>query len=159
LAPAGTNLSDFGQWTLEPSNQPVIQGSPPSTEGDAGAGVQMVQALPPILFARPPVLIPRQLTPLEELPPGSMGGPGAGRAFPRSLNEQQPEGVPCAYCGQPTTKAPGPDQLQGEHVVPRSQGGNNAPENYLPSCRTCNLQKGPRTPEEWYQWLQNGGAI
>jgi hypothetical protein len=23
-----------------------------------------------------------------------------------------------------------------------------------PSCRTCNLQKGPRTPAEWYQSLQ-----
>src|SRR5262245_9283297 len=28
----------------------------------------------PLLFARPPVIIPRQLTPLEELPPGSSGG-------------------------------------------------------------------------------------
>jgi hypothetical protein len=52
------------------------------------ASVQLAQALPPIFFARPPMLIPRQLTPLEDLPPGSAGGPNAGKPFPRSFIDQ-----------------------------------------------------------------------
>jgi RHS repeat-associated protein len=120
--------------------------------------VQLAQAFPPTIFARPPLLVPRELTPLEELPGGSSGGPGAGQAFPRSFNNQQPDSVPCAYCGDPTTRTPGPDQLNGDHVIPRSQGGNNSPENYVPSCRSCNLEKGPQTPEEWYNWIARGGT-
>jgi hypothetical protein len=122
------------------------------------APAQLAQALPPIFFARPPVLIPRQLAPLEELPPGSVGGPGAGKPFPRSPTDQQSEGVPCTYCGRPTTKEPGPDKLHRDHIVPRIQGGNNTPENVAPACRTCNLEKGPRTPQQWYDWLGGGGA-
>ncbi len=117
------------------------------------------QALPPVFALEDPIIIaPRGLTPLEELPAGSAGGPGAGKAFPRSLNDQQPDDVPCTYCGEPTSREAGPDQLNGDHVIPRSQGGNNSPENYVPSCRSCNLEKGPRTPEQWYNWIQRGGA-
>ncbi|MBV8411857.1 MAG: HNH endonuclease [Alphaproteobacteria bacterium] len=86
---------------------------------------------------------------MEELPPGSAGGPGAGQRFPRNLPDY-PEGTPCVYCGTPTTKEPEPGQLHREHIIPRSQGGNNSIENRAPSCRTCNLEKGPRTPSEWY---------
>jgi hypothetical protein len=101
----------------------------------------LFQSPPAALFARPPVLFPRPLTPLEELPQGSAGGPGAGRAFPRKFNEQQPKNVPCTYCGRPTTEEPGPDKFNGDHVIPRSQGGNNEPSNHAPACQTCNLKK------------------
>ena len=115
----------------------------------------------PLLFARPPVIIPRQLTPLEELPPGSSGGAGAGRAFPRSRGAEEPEGTPCIYCKQPTTKKPGasPNRFHREHIIPRSKGGNDSPENYGPACQTCNLKKGSRTPEEWYESLQSGDVL
>lgn len=112
------------------------------------------QSPPAALFAPPPVFLPRPTTPLEELPPGSAGCSGAGRLFPRKFNEQQPENVPCTYCGRPTTEEPGTDKLNGDHIIPRSQGGNNEPPNYAPACRTCNLQKGPRTPSEWYEWMR-----
>jgi hypothetical protein len=146
------NVSSFA--TPETSLTPA----PSNPEAASPAEFQLVQAFPPVFFARPPVLIPRPLTPLEDLPPGSSGGPGAGAAFPRSYNNQQSDTVPCTYCGQPTTRTPGPDQLNGDHVIPRSQGGNSSPENYLPSCRSCNLEKGPRTPEEWYNWIMRGGV-
>jgi hypothetical protein len=121
----------------------------------AEANTQFAQLLPPsVLFARPPLIYPRPLTPLEELPPGSAGGPGAGKAFPRSLNDQQPENVPCTYCGRPTTREQGPDKYNGEHIIPRSQGGNNDPTNHTPACQTCNLKKGPRTPAEWYEQMR-----
>jgi hypothetical protein len=116
---------------------------------------QFAQVLPPsILFARPPLIYPRSLTPLEELPPGSAGGPNAGRAFPRSLLKRQPENVPCTYCRQPTTRDPGPDKLNGDHIIPKSQGGNSDPTNLTPACQTCNLKKGGRTPAEWYEQMR-----
>lgn len=47
----------------------------------------------------------------------------------------------CAYCGGPATEA--------EHVLPKSRGGSNAPENIVLSCHACNGSKGKRTPDEW----------
>ncbi len=39
--------------------------------------------------------------------------------------------------------------LHIEHVIPQSRGGKTAVENLVLACRTCNLDKGNRTPEEW----------
>jgi HNH endonuclease len=131
---------------------PISGQQPPrSTQDDT----QLAQLLPPsVFFARPPLVYPRSLTPLEELPAGSAGGPSAGRAFPRSLIKRQPENVPCTYCGRPTTREPGPDKFNGDHVIPKSQGGNGEPTNLTPACQTCNLKKGPRTPAEWYEQMR-----
>ena len=96
-------------------------------------GVHMAQASPLQLFARPPPIIGpngRPLTPLDQLPnSGSVGGPGAGKLFPRLTLSSQPDGVPCVYCKVPTTRTPGPNQLHGDHWNPKSQGGNNSPQN------------------------------
>jgi HNH endonuclease len=108
------------------------------------------------VFVRPPVIFPRLLRPLEEIPPGSAGGPGAGKRFSPNQNDQ-PEGTPCFYCDTPTTRSPGPDRFNGDHNIPKSRGGNNSPENHIDSCQTCNLSKGSRTPEEWYEYQRNGG--
>lgn len=56
----------------------------------------------------------------------------------------------CAYCGILTD--PG-DRLsrrapQVDHVIPRIQGGSDAPENLVLACRRCNARKGGRTPEQ-----------
>jgi 5-methylcytosine-specific restriction endonuclease McrA len=92
--------------------------------------------------------------PLQDLPPGSAGGDNAGKRFSPAARRRYPEGTPCMYCGQRTTNQPGlPNSLEGEHVIPSSRGGNTDPENMGPACRTCNRQKGARTPEEWYRWL------
>jgi 5-methylcytosine-specific restriction endonuclease McrA len=152
------------RWRPPPETDTRHYGRPDSSEPDAfnntttaptgGASVQLAQFLPPAaLFARPPLIDPRLLTPLEELPQGSAGGPSAGKLFPRRLNEQQPEGVPCIYCRTPTTKKPGPEQYNGDHNIPRSRGGNNQPTNRVPACRTCNRQKSDRTPSEWYEQM------
>jgi RHS repeat-associated protein len=119
---------------------------------------QLAQMLPaPFqLFARPPILGPRgtPLTPLEQLRRGSSDGPGASKRFNPGARDEFPEGTPCTYCQVPTTKEPGPSQLQLDHVIPRIQRGNNTPENAVPACRTCNQNKGGRTPEQWYRWLE-----
>lgn len=50
----------------------------------------------------------------------------------------------CQYCG----KRPNPRDLNLDHVLPRSRGGADSWENLVVSCRSCNLKKGRRTPEE-----------
>ncbi|WP_431206393.1 HNH endonuclease [Bradyrhizobium betae] len=77
-------------------------------------------------------------------------GANAGKDFPRSFGNEGPETPPCFYCGTETTRKPGPNQFNREHNIPKVQGGNNSPENYLPSCRDCNLNKGGRSADEWY---------
>ena len=50
----------------------------------------------------------------------------------------------CQYCGRrPTLR-----ELNVDHVIPRSRGGQDSWENLVVSCRTCNLRKGRRTPVE-----------
>ena len=50
----------------------------------------------------------------------------------------------CQYCGQ---KPPG-SQLTMDHVVPVVKGGKKSWQNIVTACRTCNLKKGGRTPDE-----------
>ena len=50
----------------------------------------------------------------------------------------------CQYCGA----RPGVRHLNVDHVRPRSRGGAHSWENLVISCRSCNLKKGQRTPEE-----------
>lgn len=53
----------------------------------------------------------------------------------------------CHYCG-----AVG-EPLQLDHVIPRSRGGIDHPDNLVPACQPCNGSKGARTPDEWRpQW-------
>lgn len=50
----------------------------------------------------------------------------------------------CQYCG---AKKP-PLQLTLDHITPRAQGGESAPENLVTACVECNQRKGSRTPEQ-----------
>ena len=50
----------------------------------------------------------------------------------------------CQYCGRRFRRA----ELNLDHVVPRSRGGQTSWENVVCSCVPCNLRKGGRTPEE-----------
>jgi 5-methylcytosine-specific restriction endonuclease McrA len=50
----------------------------------------------------------------------------------------------CLYCGV----QPGTDQLNIDHVVPRSRGGTSTWWNTVASCVPCNSRKGDRTPHE-----------
>jgi 5-methylcytosine-specific restriction endonuclease McrA len=50
----------------------------------------------------------------------------------------------CQYCG----KRPPLRDLNIDHVVPRSRGGDDSWENLVTACRACNLRKGWKTPEE-----------
>ena len=50
----------------------------------------------------------------------------------------------CQYCG----KRPPVRDLNIDHVIPRSRGGDDTWENLVTACRVCNLHKGWKTPEE-----------
>jgi 5-methylcytosine-specific restriction endonuclease McrA len=50
----------------------------------------------------------------------------------------------CQYCGQPFSR----NDLNLDHVIPRSQGGTSTWENVVCSCLRCNRLKGGRSPEE-----------
>lgn len=52
----------------------------------------------------------------------------------------------CAYCGK-TDKDKGV-QLTWDHILPRSRGGQDTWENAITACKSCNLKKANRTPEE-----------
>ena len=50
----------------------------------------------------------------------------------------------CAYCGR---KRP-TDELDLDHVLPRSRGGPHEWTNVVTSCRPCNLKKADKLPDE-----------
>ena len=55
----------------------------------------------------------------------------------------------CYYCGDNESG------LHVEHRIPLSRGGSNWPANLVPSCPSCNLQKGTKTETEF---KKNKGA-
>lgn len=87
---------------------------------------------------------------------------GGALRVPRVLHLQRYERVPkavvrltrrnvmlrdehtCQYC---TRRLP-VRELNLDHVVPRCRGGPDSWENLVTSCRSCNLRKGRRTPDE-----------
>jgi len=50
----------------------------------------------------------------------------------------------CQYCGIQS----GPDKLNIDHVVPKSQGGKSEWENLVASCIKCNNKKDCKTPKQ-----------
>lgn len=49
----------------------------------------------------------------------------------------------CAYCGQLS-------DLEQEHFVPLTQGGEYTQDNIIPACRSCNASKNDKDFFEWY---------
>lgn len=50
----------------------------------------------------------------------------------------------CQYCGQRFNMK----DVTYDHVIPRARGGTASWENIVTCCRSCNLRKGGRTPQE-----------
>jgi 5-methylcytosine-specific restriction endonuclease McrA len=50
----------------------------------------------------------------------------------------------CAYCGHDFKE----EDLTMEHITPTSRGGRLRWMNMVTACRSCNVRKGSRTPEE-----------
>lgn len=58
------------------------------------------------------------------------------------------DGYQCAYCGNAHGK------LTIDHIIPRSRGGRSTFENCVTCCRTCNVKKGCKTPNEARMYLR-----
>jgi len=56
----------------------------------------------------------------------------------------------CIYCGVDLK----PDATQLDHVVPLSRGGKHDPSNIALACRDCNSLKGPRTADEFNEFVR-----
>ena len=41
------------------------------------------------------------------------------------------------------------EATERDHIIPKSRGGSDEPENLVPTCQQCNRGKHNRTPEEW----------
>lgn len=50
----------------------------------------------------------------------------------------------CAYCGERCDRR----ELTRDHILPRARGGRDTWRNVVTACRTCNMRKDCRTPEE-----------
>jgi hypothetical protein len=50
----------------------------------------------------------------------------------------------CVYCASEC------DNLQWEHIIPKSRGGLDTIDNLVLACAGCNNGKGARDPFEWY---------
>lgn len=64
----------------------------------------------------------------------------------------------CPYCLREVPLS----ETNRDHMIPRSRGGKNEPENIVRCCVECNAEKGSLTPEEYAEWkrlnfIRNGG--
>ena len=61
----------------------------------------------------------------------------------------------CYYCGQDYSASAGHPGLkrllQIDHLTARTKGGQDSFWNYVPACRTCNIQKGNKSVDEFRQ--------
>jgi 5-methylcytosine-specific restriction endonuclease McrA len=64
------------------------------------------------------------------------------------LNRWTEFGYACAYCGKPDHRA---DELELEHVIPISRGGDHYLSNIVPACHQCNSSKRSCNAFTWYQ--------
>jgi RHS repeat-associated protein len=82
---------------------------------------------------------------------GESGGPGASKRFSPGTQDEivRRDGTRCVFCGEETTREPGPRQRNIDHAVSRAEGGNNTPNNGQVTCRTCNLAKWVRSTAQF----------
>lgn len=59
----------------------------------------------------------------------------------RARADEALAGRPCVYCGDPAQTL--------DHIVPRSKGGPDSPDNLVPACQRCNSAKSALSLEEW----------
>jgi hypothetical protein len=61
----------------------------------------------------------------------------------------------CAYCGRELDPF---ENWHIEHMTARINGGENAIENLVPACHSCNLRKRSKDVEEFRDWILGGSA-
>lgn len=64
----------------------------------------------------------------------------------RSRTDDALAGRTCVYCGDAAQTL--------DHIVPRSKGGSDHPDNLVPACQRCNGAKSALSLEEWAERLR-----
>lgn len=64
------------------------------------------------------------------------------------------DGFQCAYCGR-DLKSAAPEEVNLDHLLPRSAGGKNEATNLITACRSCNAS---RQDKPWVDFA-TGGAV
>lgn len=72
------------------------------------------------------------------------------REYLRARRHLLASGPSCEYCDEPFATT-------ADHILPRSRGGGNEPENLAAACRSCNEEKLDFTPAEWEAWRKAKG--
>lgn len=67
------------------------------------------------------------------------------------------DGRTCLYCGAHESSLSGGNILTLDHVLARENGGTNASDNLVTSCKTCNSSKQDRSMRAFYQSLRERG--
>ena len=57
----------------------------------------------------------------------------------------------CVYCNIPD------QEIEFDHAIPLTLGGNETAENIVVSCRKCNRQKGRKTLSQYIAWRADNG--
>lgn len=65
-------------------------------------------------------------------------------------------GSKCIWCGR-SLSARHPDSSY-EHLIPKSRGGSNHPDNLLPACMNCNGRRSNLSPGEWIAIITSEGS-
>lgn len=61
----------------------------------------------------------------------------------------------CCYCGRETNDIPEHNlQATLDHVIPRSMGGEDTPENTVMACAKCNRSRGSEDAEKYWKRRQ-----
>ena len=55
----------------------------------------------------------------------------------------------CDYCGDDISK-----KKHLDHILPLDRGGMHTIDNVHFTCPSCNLSKGTKTEDEWFEWLK-----
>ena len=73
---------------------------------------------------------------------GNTTARGLGAAWQRLARQVIREQPWCYWCGATS-------DLTADHLVPRSQGGNNVRSNIVTACRTCNSRRRDRPVSDY----------
>jgi hypothetical protein len=87
--------------------------------------------------------------------PGKGGGDGTRKKVsPETRKKVREEaGGRCVFCATIVS----PKRGHVDHAISVAKGGCNDLENYQWTCPFCNLRKGPKTTNEYLEWLFNMG--
>ena len=78
------------------------------------------------------------------------------RPKPLEIIVGERDGWQCRYCATDLAHNPFLPSPTLDHVLPKSRGGKDDPNNLVLCCASCNSRKGARTPSEWLQAMQEG---